>query len=79
MFATPERLTELLQTREHLDEIFMHIRLLPLFGMPIGEFFNLEGLADDCAGDGVYEFLFTSAPLNLPAGVASPPNALAIK
>jgi hypothetical protein len=79
VFATPERLAELLADREHLDEIFMHIRLLPLFGMPIGEFFNLEALADDCAADGVYEFMFTSAPLNLPAGVASPPNALAIK
>ena len=40
---------------------------------------RLEGLADDCASDGRYECFFTSAPLNLPAGVASPPNALAIK
>lgn len=78
-FATPERLQELLADRERLDEIFMHIRLLPLFGLPIGEFFDLEALAADCAEDGVYEFFFTSAPLNLPAGVASPPNALAIK
>ena len=78
-FATPEQLQEVMTDRERLDEIFMHIRLLPLFGLPIGEFFNLEGLADDCASDGVYEFFFTSAPLNLPAGVASPPNALAIK
>ncbi|MEZ5249823.1 MAG: cyclase family protein [Ilumatobacteraceae bacterium] len=29
--------------------------------------------------DGRYECFFTSAPINLPAGVASPPNALAIK
>ena len=36
-------------------------------------------LAADCAADGRYEFMFTSAPLNLPSGVASPPNALAIK
>jgi hypothetical protein len=78
-FATPEQLQEVMTDRERLDEIFMHIRLLPLFGLPIGEFFNLEGLADDCAQDGVYDFFFTSAPLNLPAGVASPPNALAIK
>ena len=38
-----------------------------------------RSLAEDCAADGVYEFFFTSAPLNLKAGVASPPNALAIK
>jgi kynurenine formamidase len=78
-FVTPERLQEILATREELDEIFMHIRLLPLLGLPLGEFFDLDALADDCASDGVYEFLFTSAPLNLKAGVASPPNALAIK
>jgi hypothetical protein len=40
---------------------------------------DLEALADDCAADGRYECLFTSAPLHLEAGVASPPNALAIK
>ena len=58
---------------------FMHFRLIPLLGMPIGELWWLDGLADDCAADGVYEFFFTSAPLNVPGGVGSPPNALAIK
>jgi len=47
--------------------------------MPIGEFFFLEKLAEDCQKDGVYEFFFTSAPLNKLGGVATPPNALAIK
>lgn len=75
----PEQLQEVLADRERMDEIFMHIRLLPLLGIPIGEFFALEDLAADCAEDGVYDFLFTSAPLNLPGGVASPPNALAVK
>jgi hypothetical protein len=58
---------------------FLHFRLIPLLGMPIGELWWLDGLADDCAADGVYEFFFTSAPLNVPGGVGSPPNALAIK
>jgi len=58
---------------------FMHFRLIPLFGMPIGELWWLDDLAADCAADGVYEFFFTSAPLNVPGGVGSPPNALAIK
>jgi len=48
-------------------------------GIPIGELWDLEALASDCAGDGVYEFMLTSAPLNIPGGVGSPPNALAIK
>jgi hypothetical protein len=60
-------------------EVFVHYSLLPLLGLPIGELWDLEALADDCAGDGVYEGLFTSAPLNLRSGVASPPNALVIK
>jgi kynurenine formamidase len=58
---------------------FAHWRLIPLLGMPIGELWSLDDLAADCAEDGVYEFLFTSAPLNVPGGVGSPPNALAIK
>lgn len=58
---------------------FMHFKLIPHFGMPIGELWWLADLADACAADGVYEFFFTSAPLNVPGGVGSPPNALAIK
>ena len=41
--------------------------------------YDLEDLAEDCRRDGRYSFLFTSAPINLPRGVASPPNALALK
>ncbi len=58
---------------------FLHNRLIPLLGMAIGEMWDLEGLADDCAADGVYECLLTSAPLHLCGGVGSPPNALALK
>jgi hypothetical protein len=78
-FVKPDDLSAILADRERMDEIFMHIRLLPLLGLPLGEFFDLANLAEDCANDGVYEFFFTSAPLNLRSGVASPPNALAIK
>jgi hypothetical protein len=53
--------------------------MLAFFGMPIGEMWNLEGLAEDCAADGRYDFFLTSAPLNIPGGIGSPPNALAIK
>jgi kynurenine formamidase len=60
-------------------EDFLHLHMLAFFGMPIGEMWNLEGLAEDCADDGRYDFFITSAPLNIPGGVGSPPNALAIK
>jgi hypothetical protein len=62
-----------------VHEVFAHTILLPMLGLPLGELFFLDDLAADCAADGSYEFMFTSAPLNLPSGVASPPNALAIK
>lgn len=77
--ATPEELEQVAGDPSKLPEIFVHFALLPLLGMPIGEMWNLEDLAEDCASDGVYECFLTSAPLNLPAGVASPPNALALK
>lgn len=60
-------------------EDFLHFHMLAFFGMPIGEMWNLEELAADCAADGRYDFFLTSAPLNVPGGVGSPPNALAIK
>jgi kynurenine formamidase len=58
---------------------FLHFHMLSYFGMPIGEMWDLEKLAEDCAADRRYDFFFTSAPLNIPGGVGSPPNALAIK
>jgi kynurenine formamidase len=58
---------------------FQHRRLIALQGMPIGEVWDLDELARDCAEDGVYECMLVSAPLNLPGGVGSPPNAYAIK
>jgi len=57
----------------------LHYHMLSFFGMPIGEMWNLEELAEACANDNRYEFFFTSAPLNIPGGVGSPPNALAIR
>ncbi len=57
----------------------VHVKVLTMLGIPLGEFFDFEALADECASDGIYEFLFTSAPLGIPGGIGSPPNALAIK
>jgi kynurenine formamidase len=58
---------------------FQHRRLIALQGMPIGEVWDLDELAQDCALDGIYECMLVSAPLHLPGGVGSPPNAYAIK
>jgi hypothetical protein len=58
---------------------FLHTMLIGQFGLAIGELWWLEELAADCAADGVYEMFLTSAPLNSPGGIGSPPNAIAIK
>lgn len=76
---TPEQMQAALADPDRIYEIFSHFAILPLLGLPIGEMWDLDALAEDCAADGVYEGFFTSAPLNLRAGVASPPNALVIK
>jgi hypothetical protein len=56
----------------------MHEVFLAGWGMPIGEMFYLEKLAEECRRLGRWTFFFTSEPLNVNGGVASPPNALAI-
>jgi len=61
------------------DEKILHYRALPLLGLPLGELFVLAPLAEDCARDRRYEFMLVSAPLNVEGGIASPPNAVAIK
>ena len=61
------------------EETLMHYRALSLLGLPLGELFVLAPLADDCRSDGRYEFMLVSAPLHVEGGIASPPNAVAIK
>jgi kynurenine formamidase len=56
----------------------LHRRLIPALGMPIGELWDLDGLAAACAEADRYEVCVVSVPLNVPGGVASPANAVAI-
>ncbi|KAI0540165.1 hypothetical protein GGR58DRAFT_173732 [Xylaria digitata] len=57
----------------HLHEV-----LLAGWGCPIGELFDLEKLAEQCRKEGRWSFFVSSEPCNVPGGVASPPNVLAI-
>jgi kynurenine formamidase len=61
------------------DEGILHYRALPLLGLPLGELFVLAPLAEDCARDRRYDCMVVSTPLNVEGGIASPPNAVAIK
>ena len=57
----------------------LHRRLIPALGLALGEMFDFETLADRCKADGRYTFFFVAAPLNLPNGLGSPGNAVAIR
>jgi kynurenine formamidase len=57
----------------------MHPTLIALLGFCIGELWDLESLAADCAETQVYDCMVVAKPLNLVGGVGSPANALAIK
>jgi kynurenine formamidase len=61
-----------------LPERSLHRSLLVRLGMPIGEFWDLEELAAECANHDRYEFLLVSVPIALSDGVATPANAVAI-
>ena len=58
---------------------WLHVRALAYLGMPFGEMWDLEALAADSEADGVYDCFLASAPLHVPGGIGSPPNAVAVK
>ena len=68
------RPNEIPDTYQPLHQVF-----IPNMGLLVGEIFDLEELAADCAGDRVYEFLFVAPPLPISRAVGSPVNPLAIK
>lgn len=57
----------------------VHVLLMVNAGIRIGEIWDLDALAADCASDGVYEFLLTAAPLTITGSVGSPINPIAVK
>jgi len=57
----------------------VHVELLVNQGVALGEIFDFEELAKDCAADGVYEFMMVAPPLRIVGGVGSPLSPLAIK
>ena len=57
----------------------LHMLMLRDMGCPLGEMFNLEALAADCATDGRYAFLLSAPPLPVTGGFGSPVNPLVLK
>ena len=57
----------------------LHQVCIPNIGLFIGEMWDLDALAADCAADGVWEFFLTAAPLPVTGAVGAPVNPIAVK
>ena len=57
----------------------LHMLCLRDMGMPLGEMFDMEALAADCAVDGQYDFFLSAPPLAVTGGFGSPVNPMAVK
>ena len=57
----------------------LHNALMRNLGVTLTEIAWLDDLADDCAADGQYTFLYTAAPLKVVNGTGSPVNPVVIK
>jgi len=57
----------------------LHLVMVVSMGLLVGEIWDLDALALDCAEDGRYEFLLVAPPMVIPGAVGSPLNPQAIK
>lgn len=57
----------------------LHAALMRNLGVALTEIALLDELADDCAKDGQYDFLYAAAPLKIVNATGAPVNPLAIK
>jgi kynurenine formamidase len=57
----------------------LHQVAIPHIGLFLGEMWDLDALAEDCANDGTYDFRLTAAPLPVSGAVGSPVNPIAVK
>lgn len=78
-FSTKEQRVAARTDPTALADIFMHADLIALLGLPLGELWDTGRLAAACRADGRWNFLLTAAPLNIPGGVASPANVIALR
>jgi kynurenine formamidase len=77
--ATDTLAVEVVPPEAGVPPMALHVGALRDLGLLLGELFDLDGLAADCAADGVYECFVVAAPLPVVNGVGSPLNPIAIK
>jgi kynurenine formamidase len=63
------------------DDAFqpLHQVAIPHIGLFVGEMWDPDALAVDCAASGVYDFWLTAAPLPITGAVGSPINPVAVR
>lgn len=57
----------------------LHQVVIPNMGLLVGEMWDLDALAADCATDGVYGCLLAAPPLKVTGAVGAPLNPVAVK
>jgi kynurenine formamidase len=57
----------------------LHALCIVEMGLTLGQNFDLEALAEDCATDGVYAFLLSATPEPFEGGLGGPVHPIAIK
>ena len=57
----------------------LHCALMRNLGVALTEICSLDGLADACAGDGRWNFMYAAAPLKVAQGTGAPVNPIAIR
>jgi len=71
----PRERKDLLRTLGHP----LHVLCLVEMGLTQGQNFDLEALAEDCASDGIYEFLLSASPEPFERGLGGVVNPIAVK
>jgi hypothetical protein len=63
------------------DDAFqpLHQVAIPHIGLFLGEMWDFDALAADCAADGRWDFWLTAAPLPVTGAVGAPVNPIAVK
>jgi kynurenine formamidase len=77
--ATDTNAVEVIPFEDQSAPLPVHLLCIRDMGLTLGEMFVLDELAEACAADGSWQFLFSAPALKVAGGVGSPLNPLAIK
>jgi kynurenine formamidase len=78
MVASDTTLVEMLPAEDPRLVCPVHLLLIREMGMPLGEMYDLDELADVCAQEGRCDFMFNVQPIKFRGGIGSPTNPTAI-